>query len=285
MNKITFTIKDGINISYDITDEIINKKTAFQHVQIVKTKAFGRMVFVDGYPQSSDLDESLFNEILAHASLGLNPNFKKVFIAGGGPGGCLREVLKYDNIEHVTLCDLDEEAVSIYKEYLPEWNATAYSDPRTKLLFTDARAHLENHSNLYDCIIIDVPDPLERGTTEKLFTQEFYQLCLNRLSPEGVILTQAGRSDFDNNDYFNVVCSTLKSVFPNSKTFSAFIPCYAETWGFCLGSQAEYKSNWKLASPTRYLNNDIISIYEHQSKLTLNNVNNSISKDSAPYTI
>ena len=44
----------------------------------------------------------------------------------------------------------------------------------------------------FDVVIIDVPDPLEVGPAYLLFTREFYELVRDRLTPEGMVVTQAG---------------------------------------------------------------------------------------------
>lgn len=37
-----------------------------------------------------------------------HPSPKKVLVIGGGDGGVLREVVKHEGVEEVTLCEIDE---------------------------------------------------------------------------------------------------------------------------------------------------------------------------------
>ena len=48
--------------------------------------------------------------------LASHPNPKRVLVVGGGDGGVVREVLKHDSVELVTLCDIDEVGTSLNQE-------------------------------------------------------------------------------------------------------------------------------------------------------------------------
>jgi spermidine synthase len=59
-------------------------QSAFQKVEVVKTKPFGRLLITDGLMQSSEEDEYVYHQSLVHPAMTAHPNPKKVFIAGGG---------------------------------------------------------------------------------------------------------------------------------------------------------------------------------------------------------
>jgi spermidine synthase len=46
--------------------------------------------------------------MITHLPMTSHPNPKDVLVIGGGDGGVIREVLKHDSVERVTLCDIDE---------------------------------------------------------------------------------------------------------------------------------------------------------------------------------
>lgn len=94
----------------------------------------------------------------------------QVAIVGGGEGAILREVLKHDTVESVTMIEIDETMVSTSREYLPGWNdcsnlvGSAYScfdDPRVDILYEDAidwfirRPKPIGEGELFDVIIMD----------------------------------------------------------------------------------------------------------------------------------
>ena len=65
-------------------------------------------------PWSCDLNvKARYQEMIAHLPLASHPNPKRVLVVGGGDGGVVREVLKHDSVELVTLCDIDEVGTSL----------------------------------------------------------------------------------------------------------------------------------------------------------------------------
>ena len=67
--------------------------TRFQHAQIVETQTFGICLVLDGKIQSGARDEFIYHESLVHPAMLAHPNPRSVFIAGGGEGATLRDVL------------------------------------------------------------------------------------------------------------------------------------------------------------------------------------------------
>src|SRR5438067_1551674 len=56
----TFDVLPGETASYEITGVLARARTAFQDVEIVETRAFGRALFLDGAPQSAVADEYVY---------------------------------------------------------------------------------------------------------------------------------------------------------------------------------------------------------------------------------
>ena len=220
-----------------IKEVIYSGKTAYQSVQILDTACFGITLVLDGKTQSTELDEFVYHEGLVQPSLISHPNPEKVFIAGGGEGATLREVLSHKDIRQAVMVDIDREVVDLCRRYLPKHHQGAFDDPRLELHHTDALRFLEESQERYDVIIIDVPDPIERGPAYLLFTQEFYRLAKDRLNDQGLIVAQAGAtgpSFFEQS--FASVAYTMSTLFPAIYPYEAFIPSFGCTWGFVMGS-------------------------------------------------
>lgn len=235
--RFVFTLQPGEEVAFAYRKMLWKGKTRFQRVAIVETETFGKAIFLDGKPQSSELDHFIFNEILVHPPLLAHPRPRKIFVGGGGPGSCLHEVLRHRTVEHVTKCDIDGEAVAAYRRHLREWHGDAFEDARLNLVHMDARACLENSEEKYDCIVIDIPDPIKNSPVAGIFTREFFRLAKSRLNPGGVFVTQAGRTNPNNLEYHLTLANTMRRVFPFVDSYERHIPFYAENWGFLVAAR------------------------------------------------
>jgi spermidine synthase len=89
------------------SDKIIYaESTRAQRIVVTRWRDDLRL-FLNGNLQFSALDEYRYHEALVHPALASIPHARRALVLGGGDGMALREILKYPNIEQVTLVDLD----------------------------------------------------------------------------------------------------------------------------------------------------------------------------------
>ena len=166
-----------------------------------------------------------------------HPGPRRIFVAGGGEGATIREVMAHRTVERVVMVDIDREVVELCREHLPSFHRGACDDPRLELHHLDALHFLEHTAESFDVAVIDVPDPLEAGPAVQLYTREFYALLRDRLAPGGVIVAQAGPTGpAFYQQCFSAVANTFRTAFPKTFAYEAFVPSYGSTWGFVLGS-------------------------------------------------
>jgi spermidine synthase len=72
---------------------------------------------LDGKVQSSAVDEFIYHEALVQPAMVTHPGPEVVFIAGGGEGATLREVLSHNTVKRAVMVDIDEEVVALSKKY------------------------------------------------------------------------------------------------------------------------------------------------------------------------
>ena len=211
-------------------------RTKYQHVVIAKTHAFGDALFLDGYVQSTELDEFIYHEALVHPAMITHPNPRKVAIIGGGEGATLREALKHKSVEKVVMVDIDDELIELSKKYLGKWHRGAFEDPRLELKLMDGRKFLEETDEKFDVIILDLTDPAEGTPGIYLYTKEFYESVYKALADDGVAVTQATSTRY-NLFMYAIIRNTMASVFPIVRPYKAFIPAFLSEWGFMLASK------------------------------------------------
>ncbi len=231
-------LSPNLTALHSISDRIYSERTSFQSVEIIRTDGFGVCLVLDGKIQSSEADEFVYHEALAHPAMLSHPGPEGVFIAGGGEGATLREVLAHKTVKRAVMVDIDEQVVDICRRLLPSWHQQAFDDPRTELHFVDARNYLEQTSEQFDVIIIDLVDPLEGGPARLLYTREFYQAVEQKLKPGGIMSVQAESAELTNMSNFTAILNTLSSVFSVTRPYRAHVPSFLGVWGFVCASQS-----------------------------------------------
>ena len=231
-------ISPDLTVLHSVKERIYSGRSKFQSVDIINTGSFGICLVLDGKIQSSEADEFIYHEALVHPAMLTHPRPERVFIAGGGEGATLREVLAHKTVKKAVMVDIDEEVVSLCRRFLPSWHQNAFDDPREELHFADAREYLKESSDKFDVIIIDLADPLEQGPARLLYTQEFYQLVAQKLGPTGIMSVQAEPAEWKNLDNFTAIVNTLRNVFSIVRPYQVHVPSFFGLWGFVTASQS-----------------------------------------------
>lgn len=232
-----FRNRRGEAIAREITQVLVSRRTAYQLLEIVDTVTYGRTLYLDHKIQSAALDEFIYHEALVQPAMLLAPRPRRVFVAGGGEGATLREILRHRSVERVVMVDIDAEAVAACREHLGAWHQGAFDDPRVELVHADARQVLAASAEQFDVVIIDITDPLTEGPSYRLFTVEFYELVAARLAPAGVLAVQAESTDIGTWDAHLAVVHTVRQVFPHVAPYRAHVPSFVESWGFLVASR------------------------------------------------
>lgn len=233
MDTLCFTETDGEMIRsfryHPATS--VEFKTAKQDVKILDTIAFGKTLFIDGVLQSSLMDEEIYHRKLVHPALGHTPDAKSVCILGGGEGATAREVLKYKNIESITMIDWDQELVEYFRDKEPAWHKGALLDPRVILEHSDIFKVL-NEPRKYDIILVDLTDPeFENPAWEELFMK-----LPQWLHPKGVLVANCGGVlPWDITAPEKVLKCLLNNpanLEMSTYKYKVFVPSFGREWSF-----------------------------------------------------
>lgn len=214
---------------------IYSETTPYQTLVMTKGKEDVRL-YINRVIQFSSVDEYRYHESLVHIPMSLSPYKKRVLILGGGEALAAREVLKYEAVEEVHIVDIDPAMFELAKTnpYLTELNGHCMGNPKLNPVAMDAMVFLDQESDLFDVIITDLPDPTNDNLS-RLYSKEFYTLAKKRLSPNGVLVTQA-TSPFHTTSAFWCIESSLKAAgFANTYPYHAYVPSFGE-WGFVMAS-------------------------------------------------
>jgi len=220
--------------SHQIKKCLVYQKTNYQKMTLADTYSFGRCLILDGEMQSAELDEFIYHEALVHPALITHTNPRKILIMGGGEGATLRETLKHKTVEKVVMVDIDDKVIEFSKKYLKKWHWGAFNNPKTELLIANAKKYVEETKNKFDCIISDLPSPIEKGPAYLLYTLEFYRTLKRKLKLHGIFVTQAGSSNLLQIKLHRRLYATLRKVFNHVYSYSYYVPSFDVPWAFLL---------------------------------------------------
>jgi spermidine synthase len=233
-------------------DEVIfARDTRYQRIVLTKWKDDVRL-FLSSHLQFSSRDEYRYHEALVHPGLASLPRARRVLVLGGGDGLAVREILKYTNVDSITLVDLDPEMTRLFSThpYLVTLNQHSLTNARVHVINADAFPWLQQTSEPFDFIVVDFPDPTNYSLG-KLYTTAFYRLMAKHLSAQGLAVVQSTSPLFARQSYW-CIAETLKQARLKTYPYHLYVPSFGE-WGFVLAGQNTYEPPVRLPERLRYL--------------------------------
>lgn len=262
-NWFTENQSEGVKFSIKVKNHIFSGKSDFQKIDVYDTDGFGRVLVIDDCIMCTEKDEFIYHEMITHVPMAVNPEIKNILIIGGGDGGAVRELARYNTIESIDVVEIDELVVKVSRQYLP-FTAGSLSDKRVRIFIDDGINFIKKSENKYDLIIIDSTDPI--GPGEGLFTADFYKDCYRALREEGILINQNESPYYINNANEMIRAhQKQKGIFNISLLYQYMIPTYGSGyWFFGFSSKKLHpiydikEQKWSGAGlKTRYYNLDI----------------------------
>ncbi len=243
---------EGLRFSCRVKAVLHWEKTPFQEIAVYDTEQFGRLLALDDVVMTTDKDEFVYHEMMAHVPLCVHPAPERVLVVGGGDGGVVREALKHP-VKEVHLAEIDGRVIEVSRQFFPSL-ASGLSDPRVKIHVVDGIEFVARADSSYDVIIVDSTDPV--GPAVGLFQADFYRSVARALKPDGLFVAQT-ESPFFNADLIRGIQRMLKDIFPIVGLYTAAIPTYpGGYWTISIGSKRynplEFQADRARGLQTRY---------------------------------
>ena len=212
----------------------------------------GYRLFLNGNLQFAERDEYRYHEALVHPAMSAQGAARKVAILGGGDGMAAREVLRYPQVESITLVELDANMTHLFStnEALAHLNGGSLTSPKLKVVNTDAFQWLQDTGDTYDVIIVDFPDPTN-FSIGKLYTTSFYAMLERHLSASGYAVIQT-TSPLVARESFWTVVATLEAVGLGTAPYHANVPSFGE-WGYVIASRRPFRIPAALPKDLKFL--------------------------------
>ncbi|PYO66093.1 MAG: polyamine aminopropyltransferase [Gemmatimonadetes bacterium] len=246
-NRITSLAEENL-----YADEVVLARSSrYQRIVLTAWKNDLRL-FLNGHLQFSSRDEYRYHEALVHPGLAAVPGARRVLILGGGDGLAAREVLRYSEVESVTLVDLDPVMTQLFATHplLTALNGGALTSPKLHIVNADAFVWLDAAGELYDFVIVDFPDPSSYNLG-KLYTTAFYRLAAKHLSRAGLMVVQSTSPLFAPRSFW-CIARTIADAGLRTYPYHVYVPSFGE-WGFVLAGLRRYEAPPRLPGGLRYL--------------------------------
>ncbi len=166
---------------------------------------------INGKSDASSIGDAGTQYLLAHLPMTVRPDATNVFVLGFGSGITAGALLGHP-IQRLTIaenCKPVLEAGTLFAH----WNRGVLTNERTRIINDDARAALKLRPDKYDVIISEPSNPWVVGVGS-VFSRDFYKLCTNHLTPNGVMAQWFHKYEMADDIVF-LIFRTFASVFPN----------------------------------------------------------------------
>ncbi|MBE7367459.1 polyamine aminopropyltransferase [Ramlibacter pallidus] len=224
---------------------VLAESSPWQRIVLTQGRG-GKRLFLNGNLQFAEADEYRYHEALVHPAMAAHGAPRKVAVLGGGDGLAVREILRYPQVESVTLVELDPNMTRLFatQPELVALNGGALASPKVRVVSADAFQWLQQSTETFDVIVVDFPDPTN-FSIGKLYTNAFYALLDQRLAASGYAVVQT-TSPLIARQSFWTVAATIESVGLRTHPYHAHVPSFGE-WGFILAGRRPWR--WPDALP------------------------------------
>lgn len=226
-----FTVP-SYRLTFKVKKLLHKEQSQYQLIEVIDTYAFGKMLLLDGLVMLTEADEYAYHEMLVHPAMVVHPEPKNILVIGGGDGGTVREVLKYQ-VAQVTVVDIDKRVLEVAKQYFPQISK-GFDDPRVKIINQDGALYVKGEHK-FDIIFVDSTDPT--GPAATLVREDFLENGAKRLASKESIWVAQTESSFQTSEFLQTYVTRLKRLFKIVKTYWTVVPSYGGGWTFTFASQ------------------------------------------------
>jgi len=157
--------------------------------------------------------------LVSHLPMLFAPRPRKALVIGLASGISAGALTLYDELETIEVVEL-EPAIVEAARFFDDYNHRLLDDPRVRVIANDGRNHLLlAPPGSLDVVVSEPSNPWISGVSN-LFTREFFETGLERLSPDGVWGQWVQMYGMDDGD-LRTLLGTFSDVFPHVALFAA----------------------------------------------------------------
>jgi len=161
---------------------------------------------------------------VGHLPALLHPHPQSVLGIGFGAGVSAGTFTTYPSIKKITICEIEPIIPPISTRYFAQQDYDVLHNPRTRIVYDDARHYVLTTPEKFDIIASDPLDVFVKGTAA-LYSKEYFEVVKRHLNPGGMFTL-----------YVPLYESDVRTVKSELATFMEVFP-YGTVWANTLNGQ------------------------------------------------
>jgi spermidine synthase len=189
---------------------------------VITERGDQRFFYVSGKSEASTaLLDMRLQRMMGHLPALTNSAPRSVLVVGFGAGVTAGSFVPYAEVRSIVICELEPLIPPASDEFFGKENNHVLRDPRTSVVYDDARHYILITPDKFDVITTDPIHPWVKGTST-LYSKEYYELVKGHLNPGGVAAQWLPIYESDE-DTVKTELATFFSVFPNATVWSNYL--------------------------------------------------------------
>jgi spermidine synthase len=176
-------------------------------------------VNVNGHVEATtEIYDMKLQRMVGHLPGLIHPNPKSVLGIGFGAGVSAGTFTRYPGIEHITICEIEPVIPPTSTRFFGVQDYEVMNNPRTHIIYDDARHYLLTTLDKFDIIASDPLDVFVKGTAG-LYSKEYFERVKSRLNPGGFFTLYVPLYESDVRTVKSEL-ATFFDVFPNGTVWA-----------------------------------------------------------------
>ncbi len=181
---IAYGRKMPLNISSSQVLEVVEGRNS--SIAITQWSDGAMEIDVNGHVEAtSEIYDMKLQRMVGHLPALLHPNPKSVLGIGFGAGVSAGTFTTYPGIEHITVCEIEPKIPPTSTKYFAQQDYNVMNNPRTRIIYDDARHYVLTTADKFDVIASDPLDVFVKGTAA-LYSKEYFDAVKAHLNPGGM---------------------------------------------------------------------------------------------------
>ncbi len=190
---------------------------------VVITESGGeRNFYVSGKAEASSvLIDMRLQRMMGHLPALFNASPKSVLVVGFGAGVTAGSFVPYPDVQSIVICELEPIIPPASDEFFAKQNYHVLHDPRTRVVYDDARHYVSTAPDKFDVITTDPIHPWVKGTST-LYSKEYFEMVKSHLNPGGIAAQWLPIYESDKETVATEL-ATFFAVFPEATVWSNYL--------------------------------------------------------------